>query len=92
MPSAFPDTTWERRFRDLFLRANSYPFEINYALMFNPDPYLWGKRVPYTLEVGVKKTIESFFKEHFSDPHYKKIDGRPLVFFFLRLKLPIILK
>ncbi len=83
MPAAYPDTTWERRLDEMFLAANRPPFEIDYAIQFNPGPYLPWETSHYTFETGVVKVVKDLLSRHVKHPRYKRLpDGRPVVFYY----------
>ena len=70
------------RLEDWFLPASEPPFEINYALFYNPDDQGWDP-AKYRLDTQIKE-MKEFFTRHTQHPRYKRLpDGRPVVLYFL---------
>ncbi len=84
MPVAIPDSYWEKRIDEWFIPASQPPFDINYSLMFNPQPFFPWDSPAYPLNQGAIRIAREFISRHVRHPRYKRLpDGRPVVFYFL---------
>ncbi len=81
MPAMFPDSPPEIRLQNWFQPASQPPFEMNYAIMFNPnfDPATPTQDV---LDAQIAN-LRDLFARHLANPRYKRLpDGRPVVIYY----------
>lgn len=74
-------SSMDPRLDDWFLPASEPPFDINYALMYNPDDQGWDP-AKYRLDIQIEN-MKEFFVRHAQHPRYKRLpDSRPIVFYY----------